>query len=301
MVVLVALASAGAYAVAMVLQQRSARTVPDGASLRPSLMVQLCRRRVWLLGLACNFVAFGLRGAALGQGSLAVVQPVVLMGLFFALLLETRIDRRPFTMREGVGSLALIGGLTMFVLAAAPTDGQTDPPTMDWLVLAAVVGAGALLAVTGAARQARELRAAWLACGGALLLALTAALTKLVAEDVARHELGVVRLWSPYALVAVGGVAMLVTQSAFQAGPLRASLPVLSVVEPLASILIGAWVFEEHIATSLTARVGEFSGLALLAAGVMVLTTRPELEAGLPAPADVRSLRIRTDRWGGLR
>lgn len=301
MVVLVALASAGGYAVAMVLQQRSARTVPDDASLRPGLMVQLCRRRVWLLGMACNLVAFGLRGVALGQGSLAVVQPVVLMGLFFALLLETRIDRRPFTMREGAGSLALIAGLTTFVLAAAPTGGETDPPLVDWLVLAVVVGAGALLAVTWAARHAGELRAAGLAGGGALLLALTAALTKVVADDVARHELGVVRLWSLYALLAVGGVAMLVTQSAFQAGPLRASLPVLSVVEPLASILIGAWVFEEHIATSVAARVGEVSGLALLAAGVVVLTTRPELEAELPSPAGVRSLPVRTDRGGGPR
>jgi drug/metabolite transporter (DMT)-like permease len=297
MVVLVALASAGAYAVAMVLQQRSARTVPDDASLRPSLMVQLLQRRVWLLGLGFNVVAFGLRGLALGRGSLAVVQPVVLMGLFFALLLETRIERRPFTLRESAGSLALVAGLTLFVLAAAPTDGVTDPPTMDWLVLGAVVGAAALLAVVGATRHVGELRAAWLAGGGALLLALAAALTKLVAEDIAQHQLGVLRVWSPYALLAVGGIGMVVTQSAFQAGPLRASLPVLSVVEPLASILIGAWVFNEHIATALTARLGEVSGLALLAAGVVVLTTRDELEPDL---ADVQPVAVPTDRWPDL-
>ena len=301
MVVLVALVSAGAYAVAMVLQQRSARTVADDASLRPSLMVQLLRRRVWLLGMVCNLVAFGLRGVALGQGSLAVVQPVVLMGLFFALLLETRIEHRPFTMREGMGSLALIGGLTLFVLAAAPTDGQTDPPPMDWLVLGAVMGAGALLAVTSAARHVGELRAAWLACGGALLLALTAGLTKVVADDVAGHQMSVLRTWSPYALLAVGGVAVLVTQSAFQAGPLRASLPVLSVVEPLASILVGAWVFEEHIATTVSARIGEVSGLALLAAGVVALTMRPELAPSVPSRPEIRRLSVRTDRWSGLR
>jgi drug/metabolite transporter (DMT)-like permease len=298
MVVLVALASAGAYAVAMVLQQRSARTVPDDAALRPSLMVQLMRRRVWLVGMAFNVVAFGLRGFALGQGSLAVVQPVVLMGLFFALLLETRIDHRPFTLREGAGSLALVAGLTLFVLAAGPTDGVNAPATMDWLMLAAVVGSAALLAVAAATRHVGEVRAAWLAAGGALLLALTAALTKLVADDIAQHELGVLRLWSPYALLAVGGVGMVVTQSAFQAGSLRASLPVLSVVEPLASILIGAWVFEEHIATSLTARLGEVSGLALLAAGVVVLTTRDQLEPGL---ADIRPVSVPTDRRTHLR
>ena len=90
---------------------------------------------------------------------------------------------------------------------------------------------------------------------------------------------------------------MLVTQSAFQAGPLRASLPVLSVVEPLASILIGAWLFEEHIATSLSARTGEVTGLLLLTAGVLALTTRPAVGT-LPT---IEPRPLPTQRWGRAR
>ena len=293
MVIVAALGSAFAYAVAMVLQQRSARTVPAEASLRPGLVVQLLRRKVWLLGVACNLVAFGLRGLALSGGSLAFVQPVVLTGLIFALLIETQVERRPFTSPEAAGSLALVGGLTLFVLAADPSNGRPDHQSVDWLVLGAVVGGAALLAVAWASRLTDDVRAAGLACGGALLLALTAALTKVVADQAAGDLVDVARSWELYALVVVGGLAVLVTQSAFQAGPLRASLPVLSVVEPLASILVGAWVFEEHIATSLVARVGEVSGLLLLVVGVVLLTTRPETTTPpvvLPAP-----------RWGRVR
>jgi hypothetical protein len=282
MVLVAALASALAYAVAMVLQQRSARTVPAAASLRPDLVVELLRRRVWLVGIGCNLAAFGLRGLALSAGSLAVVQPVVLLGLLFALLIEARSERRALTSREAAGSLALVVGLATFVLAAAPGPGRTDVPAVDWLVLAAVVGGAALPAVAWASRRTGERRASGLALAGALLLALTTALTKQVADDVAAHGTGAATSWAPYALLVVGALAVLVTQSALQAGPLRASLPVISVVEPLTSVLVGAWVFREQLATSAVARAGELSGLLLLGLGAVLLTTRPT-----PAPAPV--------------
>src|SRR6266536_3026137 len=130
MVLFAARASAVAYAVAMVLQQRSARTVASSHSLRPGLLMQLLQRRVWLIGMAFNALAFGLRALALAEGTLAVVQPVILTGLFFALLLETKFDHRPFTAREAAGSAALIGGLAVFVWSADPTGGVNAPPAM---------------------------------------------------------------------------------------------------------------------------------------------------------------------------
>jgi len=271
MFVLAGLGAALAYGVAMVLQQRGARTVPVEVSLRAGLVVQLLRRRLWLIGVACNLAAFGLRGLALSDGSLAVVQPVILLGLFVALTIEARLDRRAFGPGEALGSLALIGGLLLFVLAAAPGRGRPDALAVDWLALGAVVGGAALLAVVRASRLTGEARAAGLALGGALLLALVSALTKAAAGQ----GTDVLRSWELYALLAVGAVAVVVTQSAFQAGPLRASLPVLSVVEPLTSILVGAWVFEEHLGTSVVARAGEASGLLLLGLGTLLLTTRP--------------------------
>jgi drug/metabolite transporter (DMT)-like permease len=287
MVFFAALASAVAYAVAMVLQQRSARSVAPDHSLKPGLLVQLMQRRVWLAGMAFNAVAFGMRAMALAEGTMAVVQPLILTGLFFALVLETWLDHRPFTPREAGGSAALIVGLGLFVWSADPQGGVNAPPAMDWLLLGTILGGGALVTVPWAKRLTGDRRAACLACGGAMLLSLTAALTKLVASAAADDGLDIVRTWQPYALLLVGAMAVLVTQSAFQAGPLRASLPVLSVVEPLAGILIGAWMFEERVGTSLWARAGEGSGIALLTAGVILLTAgaRPTEPAPTTRPS----------------
>jgi drug/metabolite transporter (DMT)-like permease len=166
MFVIAGLGAAVAYGVAMVLQQRGARTVPVEASLRAGLVVQLLRRRLWLVGVACNLAAFGLRGLALSDGSLAVVQPVILLGLFVALSIEARLDRRVLGSTEVLGSLALIGGLVLFVLAAGPGRGRPDALPVDWLALGTVVGGAALLAVAWASRLTGEARAAGLAAVG---------------------------------------------------------------------------------------------------------------------------------------
>ena len=54
--------------------------------------------------------------------------------------------------------------------------------------------------------------------------------------------------WQPYALLMAGIGGMVIGQSAFQAGSLDASLPTMSVVDPIVSIVIGALAFGESIA-----------------------------------------------------
>src|SRR6266545_5966317 len=124
MVLVTALGAAVAYALARVLQQRSARGTDPAVSLRPQLLGQLARQRWWLVGVGCNVIAFGLRALALAHGSLVLVQPLLLSGLVFALVLETRLDGRPFTGFATKSSLALVGGLSLFAVVAAPTTGD---------------------------------------------------------------------------------------------------------------------------------------------------------------------------------
>ncbi|MGH9128157.1 MAG: hypothetical protein ACRDY2_04125, partial [Acidimicrobiales bacterium] len=69
-----------------------------------------------------------------------------------------------------------------------------------------------------------------------------------------------------------GLASLVIAQSAFQAGPLRASLPILSVLDPVVSILIGALAFGEAIATSPARRAGEVVGLVVLALSVGMLS-----------------------------
>src|SRR5439155_299608 len=79
-----------------------------------------------------------------------------------------------------------------------------------------------------------------------LLFALMAALTKVNASLARAGLRELLGHWPPYALLAVGGAAVLLVQSAYQAGPLSASLPVIMVVEPLASVGIGTYLCHEH-------------------------------------------------------
>jgi hypothetical protein len=168
-------------------------------------------------------------------------------------------------------------GLALFLVAASPSRGLTSPAVRSWLVLAVVVAPLVTIGVVAARGATGARRAAWLAFSGAFFLAATAALTKQTAAALSDGLGHTLTTWAPYALIGVGGVAVILAQSAFQAGPLRASLPVLSVVEPLTSIGIGALVFHERVATSGSARVAQLCGLVLLMLGVVSLTRRSTL------------------------
>lgn len=272
MVIAAALGAALSYAIAMVLQHRGAQQAAPESSMRPRLFVDLVRRRTWVLGIGVNVIAFGLRAVALGGGSLVVVQPLVLSGLVVALVIETILSGRRFTARDATASIAVIGGVSLFLLAASPTRGHTSATISSWLVLAAVVSPVVVAAIVVGVGAVRARKAAALAVAGGVLLAATAALTKQVAAGFSDDRLAVFGTWSPYGLLAVGFAGTLMAQSAFQAAPLRASLPVLNVVEPIASILIGALVFREQLAHSTLARAAALTGLAVLITGVVSLS-----------------------------
>ena len=53
--------------------------------MRPSLLLRLVRRPMWLAGTAADWSGFGLQALALGMGSILVVQPLLCTGLLFAL------------------------------------------------------------------------------------------------------------------------------------------------------------------------------------------------------------------------
>jgi multidrug transporter EmrE-like cation transporter len=80
--------------------------------------------------------------------------------------------------------------------------------------------------------------------------------------------------WQPYGLAVVGIAGMLVAQSAFQAGALDVSLPTMTAIDPVISILIGALAFDEHIAVNGPAVAAEVVSLLVMVAGVYGLTAK---------------------------
>ena len=81
--------------------------------------------------------------------------------------------------------------------------------------------------------------------------------------------------WEPYALMAAGILSGLFGQSAFNAGPLSFSLPVIDTVEPVCSVILVAAVFHEHLARSPGLLAFQLAGGAIEAAGIALLSHSP--------------------------
>jgi hypothetical protein len=97
----------------------------------------------------------------------------------------------------------------------------------------------------------------------------------------------VVSAWSLYLLIAAGAVTMLLAAHALAAGPLAASQPGFTILDPLAASLLGVFLFGEHIRTDAGALAGEALALAVVIAGAAALS-RSSLIVGESAPQAVQ-------------
>jgi len=83
--------------------------------------------------------------------------------------------------------------------------------------------------------------------------------------------------WLPYAVVVVAVLGLLLAQSAFEAAPLRASLPAITAAEPLTGIAYGISVFAERVRIAPVWLVLEATGLIAMVTGVVLLARSPML------------------------
>jgi len=98
--------------------------------------------------------------------------------------------------------------------------------------------------------------------------------------------------WPAYALVGVGALGIWLTQNAFSAGPLQASLPAISAGQPLIGILLGVIVFGDRIQTSPGLLAIQAGGVAALVAGVVMVASDPALSQ-LRGPASTLKSAVR--------
>jgi hypothetical protein len=120
-----------------------------------------------------------------------------------------------------------------------------------------------------------------LAAAGGLLFVATTTLTKVVGHDMRGDAAHVLTSWKLYALAPTGITAMLLVQSAFMAGPIRASLSVLTCVECLGAIAVGALFLHEAVSIGGVDVVVEVIGLAAVVWGVLTVARSPVLVAAL--------------------
>lgn len=282
----VALVAAATYALATALLHRSAELVdaagdhpatpagPGHAGVRRFVAGNL-RHPLWIAGMAAESLGFALHAVALHSGPITLVQPLLVTGLIFALPVRQLIERRRPDPVEIVWAAVLAGGLALFLLSASPghaPSGAPDP--LPTVIAVLIVGVGMLTSGLLGLRTRGKLAAAVLGFGAGLAFAAVAGLLKTVTDELARHGLGVLTGWPFWALFPSGLGGLLLNQLAFRVGPLCQSLPTLSTVDPLASVLIGVAVFDEPFAHSASALAGELAGLVLIVGPIIALTRR---------------------------
>jgi len=257
------------------MQQRAAQEEPGEETLKPGLLLRLVRQPLWLAGLATDGLAYMLQFVALGHGSIVLVQLLLVSGLLFALPLGALVARCPISRSDVLAGGLVVVGLATFLTVAAPAGGRAEAPTATWVAIGAggAITIGALVLLAGPRPGVRRATALGTAAGVAN--ALVAVFSKASAHLLAHGLLHAVTSWQPYALVAAGAASLMLASSAFQAGPLAASLPMLTVVDPIVATIIGALFFGESLTIQGLAPLAEVGSIAAIVAGVFILGRSP--------------------------
>jgi drug/metabolite transporter (DMT)-like permease len=272
-IVFLALLSAFVYGAGVVLQQRAAVEEPPEEAARPRLLLRLVRRPIWLLGLACDIVGFGLQAAALHRGSLVIVQPLITTSLVFALVLTAAATHEPISRRQWTAVALVLIGLAVFLIVAAPDEESSAVATMrDWILTTGTIALFAGAALAAGLRAVGSARAALFAMAAGIADAFMAVMAKAFSGSFDHGLAATFRSWTPYALVAAGLVAILLISTAYQAGHPTVSLPIITVTDPLVASLIGISLFGDQLQLSGVRGPLVVLALAATAAGLLALS-----------------------------
>jgi drug/metabolite transporter (DMT)-like permease len=268
--VILALVSALLFAIGTVLQQKAGMdALAPGTS--SGLLVRMAQHRLWRVGIVCDVGGFIAQAAALRLGQLAVVQPLLVLSVVFALPLGARLSGQRVGRRESAAAAVVVAALAGFLAIANPSGGRSEVSISAWVVAGvactAVCGPLSLLGRNGPAPR----RAALLGAAAGILFALSAALSKSVVDELHLGVVHVITSWEPYALGAVGYVSMTLNQLALNTRALAPTIASSTTLDPIVSVALGLALFDEHLHASVLQAAGGFVALAVALLGVAVL------------------------------
>jgi hypothetical protein len=281
--VVAALVGALFFGIASVADALSTKQVKTERALSPAILLDLVRQPLWLMGILANLVGFVLQVVALSSGSLALVQPLLVFDLVFAVLIIRFVGWDPSrfppgtrrwdpVLLAGVGAAAIgVGG---FLAIGQPTAGRTDIGFSVLLPLAIglVVVVGSCLTVAARNQNLRPLALA-LACGACYGVAAFS--VKIVTSEFGSGPARVFTNWPIYMLAIVAPVGFILNQDAFQQGTFLA--PVQSIVttaDPVISIGLSLLWLGTVLRGGAAAIAGEVVSLLIMTAGVIITAHR---------------------------
>jgi drug/metabolite transporter (DMT)-like permease len=274
------LAAALVLGIASVADQRSTKRVQQRRALSPRIFVDLVRQPLWLASIVGILIGFALQVLALRFGPLALVEPLLVCDLIFAVLISAYMTQRYDPVLLG-GVVATAVGVAGFLVIARPTNGQPSVGFFVILPLAAGLAAGVAGCVM-VARRSDALRPLALALACGICYGVAAFLIKLVVSHSGGGLAGRLTDWPIYALAIVGPLGFLLNENAFQKGAMIAPvMSIITVCDPLISIALAAIWLDERLSSSAPAIAGEVISLVVMSAGIVVVAHRaPHLVSG---------------------
>lgn len=265
-----ALLAALLFAAASATQQSVAEDVPQEHAKGLAFVRSLIAQPRWWAGVLGDGGGYLVQAAALSVGSVLLVSPLLVAVLLFALPISAALTGRRLTGRVVLLAVALTAALAFFVLLGHPAEGLDSAPLRLWLLALVPVGAVAGVCVAAAAvaggrgQSAGNTRALLFGTGTGILFGMGAPLTKSVVAIGSADLHALPFAWQTWALAAAGASGFYLQQLAFQSGDISASLPALSVSEPITAAVCGSIVFDERLQV-------HGAGWALIAACVIVM------------------------------
>ncbi|MGZ7087689.1 MAG: DMT family transporter [Ilumatobacteraceae bacterium] len=277
-VVVLSLLAASAFGVSVALQSHEASAVPTRRSMRLGLLATLATRPLWLIGLAGDIGGFVLQLAALSFGSLVVVQPLLTLNLVVALSVGARLARRRLKGWEWRAVVGVLAGLVVFYVAARPTtESEAVASARGWFTTSVVVGVAMVTLVVIGRGVSANGRAVMFGAAAGCAEAVMAVVSKAFGDRLGLGVAGTLASWEPYVVIVWGIVTLLFVQSAYQLDRSTLTLPVITVTEPVVSMVIGVGLFGEHFHSGVASGLLTVAGLGLVVRNLVVLARDPAL------------------------
>jgi drug/metabolite transporter (DMT)-like permease len=268
---LLAIAAALMIGIGDVLQQRSAQQVTDKPVGTFALFGRLLRDRRWWAGSLVAGAGLGLQAAALGLGSVVLVQALLVTSLLFALVISAKVNHRRITRWQGIWAVLLAAAVTVVVTVGNPQAGNARGSLQAWTVVAVVMGPALILCLIGARIFSGSVTALLLGLMSGSLWGLFSVLMKGVVDQLDHGILALLRIPEVYVWAVLAIAATAWEQSAFRAGPLTASLPAVTVSEPIVGSVLGVTVLGETLNTNNIGLVALGVSVAVMAAATVAL------------------------------
>lgn len=237
------------------------------------LILFLLRHPLWLLGWIAMLGSLVFQALALHFGPLSVVQPLLVTELIMALALRRLWLHQTIRSASWIAAAVTVAGLIAFLVATSPTETSYVPTASGWIAAAGACLVVVAALVAFAQRGSPSRRAALFGAATAITWAIEATFIKATTDTISRYGVvGSLAHWPIYAFILGGMIGLFCEQSALHVGPLAVSQPFIVIVDPLVSVLLGVWLYHEHLRVGSGYLAVGVIGFVVMAIGIVAMT-----------------------------